>query len=118
MGKRPTRTGNAARWVAALCCLLALLWALPSATVHVPGPPSERQPIMVMEHGHAHSPAMDLLWAMHGHSHEVMDHDHSPAIPPLASTALPVREPVTVVADRVSEGGPATVYRIERPPRG
>lgn len=73
---------------------------------------------MVVEHGHSHSPAMDLLWALHGHSHDVADHDHSPAIPPLPPTVTLVRDPVALVTAGVPEPGPPTAYRIERPPRG
>lgn len=32
---------------------------------------------MVAEHGHSHGFHEDLSWAMHGHDHEKIDHDHS-----------------------------------------
>ncbi|ORE90531.1 hypothetical protein ATO13_22536 [Stappia sp. 22II-S9-Z10] len=124
MGKGSHRMvkGPGSRLIVALCCLLVSLWALQPAsahlTVHAPGSPSERQVIMTVEHGHAHSPVLDLLWALHGHSHDAADHDHNPAITPLPPAAPSVREPVVVMAARATEGGPAVVYRIERPPRG
>lgn len=35
---------------------------------------------MIEDHGHSHGFAEDLLWAMHGHDHDDMDHDHSPVV--------------------------------------
>ena len=34
----------------------------------------------VAEHGHSHGILEDLLWALHGHDHDEIDHDHSPLV--------------------------------------
>lgn len=72
----------------------------------------------IESHGHAHgSLAEDIYWAMHGHSHDAADHDHSPAILLLVRRTVavaPVRD-----AWRFAQAPPAPSrsFRIERPPR-
>lgn len=44
---------------------------------------------MVANHGHSHGPEEDLIWAMHGHGHDVTDHDHGSAV--LSRAAMPSR---------------------------
>lgn len=35
---------------------------------------------MIEDHGHSHGLEIDLLWAMHGHQHDLADHDHNAAV--------------------------------------
>ncbi len=71
---------------------------------------------MVAEHGHSHGFAEDLLWAMHGHDHDEMDHDHSPLVLNVAMHDFSVpkynewRQPPP---KNIS----STTFLIERPPR-
>lgn len=37
------------------------------------------QPQMTADHGHSHGEIADLFWQLHGHGHNVIDHDHSHA---------------------------------------
>lgn len=64
-----------------LAASFAVLSALPSLN-HAPRVLDTLQTHIEMtaEHGHSHGFAEDLLWAMHGHDHDEMDHDHSPVM--------------------------------------
>lgn len=71
---------------------------------------------MVAEHGHAHGFAEDLLWAIHGHEHDKMDHDHSPLV--LSSARHEFSIPIhkdwrQTLPDFMSSPD----FLIERPPR-
>ena len=73
---------------------------------------------MIAEHGHSHGLEEDLLWAMHGHSHDSVDHDHSQAVvtvPDMGST--PVQIYKTAWRLNAATANPLRVYLIERPPR-
>ena len=73
---------------------------------------------MIETHGHAHgSLAEDVYWAMHGHSHDTADHDHSPAVLTLAMRETAFAPPRDLWRPRVASTGPTRVFRIERPPR-
>ena len=64
--------------LAAVICLSVAIWSvLPTAT-HVPIVLETLQDHaeMIATHGHSHGLAEDLSWALHGHSHDEMDHDH------------------------------------------
>jgi len=72
---------------------------------------------MVAKHGHSHGFAEDLLWALHGHTHDVADHDHSPVV-----LLRPLSVRLGIVSQSVSR--PSTVDHaaigpspFERPPR-
>lgn len=72
---------------------------------------------MIAEHGHSHGFEEDILWALHGHSHDVADHDHNPAVlvmPDLAG--LSFEEGDTWRGYRAMDA-PNRIFRIERPPR-
>jgi hypothetical protein len=72
---------------------------------------------MIADHGHSHGFEEDLYWAMHGHSHEAADHDHSQAfVTPGDRTHLASahRDAWRI---RASSDGHHVNFRIERPPR-
>ncbi len=77
---------------------------------------SERSQIMG-DHGHSHGEALDNYWALHGHSHDAVDHDHSSAI------LFLVAEAESVVRFRLPDAlepfldKPDPIYRLDRPPR-
>ncbi|WP_419905854.1 hypothetical protein [Kiloniella sp.] len=71
----------------------------------------------VESHGHSHGFEEDLFWAMHGHSHDVADHDHNQVFLFVSLTnnyPLLLRGPWLKVD---SVAGPEGHFRIERPPR-
>jgi len=71
---------------------------------------------MVADHGHSHGFIEDLLWAIHGHSHDAVDHDHSPAMPVFVNSAL-FPENRDVWQSGVSKNKTSYAFLIERPPR-
>lgn len=73
------------------------------------------------DHGHDHDPAEDLddlSWLLHGHGHDVVDHDHSPIVllRPMERKAL--REQRTRWRLPTARAPSALHRRLERPPRG
>ncbi len=72
---------------------------------------------LVEDHGHSHGLEEDLFWAMHGHSHDVADHDHNQTF--LSSVPGTAPELHTGEAWRMlaSADGPTRQFRIDRPPR-
>jgi len=76
-------TLQAARKCLALAlCLSMLLWSVQPATSHVPAilDVLGEHAQMIEDHGHSHGLEEDLAWAMHGHSHDAADHDHSSVV--------------------------------------
>ena len=71
---------------------------------------------MIEEHGHSHGFEEDLLWAMHGHSHDAMDHDHSPVMLTLVKASVPA-ESRNVPKPGISTNESTLTFLIERPPR-
>lgn len=115
-----TRITKWTRLIAAsLCGLALLLSATVAQTGHVPKVLQvlEDHAEMIADHGHSHGLEEDLAWAIHGHSHDKTDHDHSQAVL-IQNRALPTPTAVGVTwhAAAVSEWSPP-VFRMERPPR-
>ncbi len=105
--------------VAALSCILVVLWSvLPTAT-HVPTvlETLQQHAETIASHGHSHGLEEDLIWAMHGHSHDALDHDHSQAI------VIPLRHAVRFNETNAEWRGLSQpdraqpVFRLEKPPR-
>ncbi len=63
-------------------CLSVLFWSLQPATAHTPAilDVLGEHAQMIEKHGHSHGLEEDLAWAMHGHSHDAADHDHSSVV--------------------------------------
>ena len=104
---------------AALLALSVVMWSVVPATSHTPAilETLQKHAEMIAEHGHTHGLEEELYWAMHGHSHDAADHDHSPAV----LFPAPSPEPFSGHRDLwrlpVAADGPHRVFRIERPPR-
>lgn len=104
---------------AVLLCLSLMVWSVMPTMSHTPTVVETIQDHleMIADHGHSHGFKEDLYWAMHGHSHDVADHDHNQ--PFFASGCG--SDPVTAHRDawrlRASPGGSDRRFRIERPPR-
>lgn len=116
-----TRSGQilAGRILTALLCLSLVGWSILPTLSHVPrlAETLSEHAQMSAEHGHSHGLQEDLLQALHGHSHDAVDHDHSPALAvaaaggdvwPCAQDAGPLW---------AARSGPHRFFRIERPPR-
>jgi len=105
--------------VTTLLCLSLIVWTITPVPTHTPTILETIQDHieMVAEHGHSHGFEEDLFWAIHGHGHNVADHDHGQAF--LALGGLSASLPVTQEAWRTgaSPGDPGHSFRIERPPR-
>lgn len=105
---------------AMLLCAAILVWSVTPTTSHVPAVLDllQEHSEMIADHGHSHGLEEDLAWAMHGHSHDGVDHDHSQAIA-LApyTTAQPMEIYKTAWHLSSASVNPSRIYLIERPPR-
>lgn len=103
----------------ALLCLSLLCWSILPSLSHVPriAETLNEHAQMIADHGHSHGFQEDLLWALHGHSHDAVDHDHSPALAVMAASGgiWPAAQDAWRL--RASQSGPHRIFRIERPPR-
>ncbi len=103
---------------AALCCAF-MAWSMNPDVGHLPKLLTvlEGYGQVVADHGHTHGIIEDFLWAMHGHPHDLADHDHGtellPSVaappPPLTHRRPPPAQP--------ANGVPSPIFRFDRPPR-
>lgn len=110
---------NGRRAFAALLCLSLIVWSVMPAATHAPTVFETNQDHreMIADHGHSHGFEEDLYWAMHGHSHDVADHDHSQALLTLDDRSHPTYAYQDAWRLKASHGGGHHTFRIERPPR-
>lgn len=105
--------------VIALLCVVALIAAAAVPTPHVPrlllvlSDHAE----MVAEHGHSHGLEEDIAWALHGHSHEKLDHDHFSALLPSPEGMMTNLPTDTLWRSPDAGHHPPPVHRELRPPR-
>lgn len=113
------RWTNGRQIIAALLCLSLTVWSFLPSVSHVPkiADVLEEHAQTVADHGHSHGLQEDLLWALHGHSHDADSHDHSPALMLHPDRISIIRVPRDAWHLRPSLSGPHRVFRIERPPR-
>lgn len=71
---------------------------------------------MIASHGHSHGFEEDLIWSMHGHSHDVADHDHSQAVLTQARPDATAVETSTTWHGRALAYWSAPLFLLERPP--
>ncbi|WP_171123257.1 MULTISPECIES: hypothetical protein [unclassified Ruegeria] len=100
-------------------CLALVVWSVTPSFSHAPAIFETIQDHleMVEDHGHSHGFEEDLFWAMHGHSHDVADHDHNQAFLAPSRGSEPssaFSEPWLRIA---ATDGPSRQFRIDRPPR-
>ena len=113
------RTKPWRRACAFMVCLAVALWAVVPLPPHVPTlfDTLQEHAAFIAEHGHSHGFEEDLAAAMHGHSHDAMEHDHS-----VATLSLVPRTQITCFGRDLDRPRPSwacsgIVPRIERPPR-
>lgn len=102
-----------------ILCLSLAVWSAAPSFAHAPVIIDTLQDHldMIKDHGHSHGFDEDIFWAMHGHSHDVVDHDHSQAFLVGGNKADPNPDLTTTWRVRLSLDGPTRKFRIERPPR-
>lgn len=103
-----------------LLCAAVLVWSIVPATSHAPAVLEvlQEHSEMVADHGHSHGLEEDLLWAIHGHSHDSLDHDHSQAVvfaPDLGAARVTTYKAAWRL--RADGANPLRLHLIERPPR-
>ena len=72
---------------------------------------------MIADHGHSHGFEEDLYIALHGHSPEAADHDHSEVMPGPAVAPRLANGYRDADGPPPARAGPSRMFRIERPPR-
>lgn len=104
---------------AAVLSLALAIWSIAPSFAHAPAIFETVQDHleMIQDHGHSHGFEEDLYWAMHGHSHDVVDHDHSQAFLVGGNKADPYPDLATTWRISLSLNGPTRQFRIDRPPR-
>ena len=107
------------RLFAVLTCTALVVWSVMPSFTHAPTLFETIQDHleMVEDHGHSHGFEEDLYWAMHGHSHDVADHDHNQAFLTYGRSSEPYAEVSEAWLRIASTGGPSRQFRIDRPPR-
>lgn len=103
----------------ALSCIALLIWSAAPTSSHVPDfiEILQKHAEMIAEHGHSHGLEEDMIWAMHGHTHDAADHDHSQVV------LMPTRISLSFSETSVEWLGPSRenwsppLFRLERPPR-
>ena len=107
------------RFFAILTCLAWLVRSVVPSFTHAPTVFETIQDHleMVEDHGHSHGFEEDLYWAIHGHSHDVADHDHNQAFLSPGRSAEPSSEFSEPWLRIASTSGPTRQFRIDRPPR-
>ena len=123
MGRQTKMTSGVAAFgrqaFAALLCLSLFVWSTTPAATHAPTVFETIQDHLAMaaDHGHSHGFQEDLYWAMHGHSHDVADHDHSQALLALGNRSHPASAHRDAWRLKASPGRGQRIFQIERPPR-
>lgn len=112
-------TGSMQQVFVTVLCLSLAIWSAAPSFSHAPSiiETVQEHLDMIKDHGHSHGFEEDIFWAMHGHSHDVVDHDHSQAFLVVGDKAAPNPELTTTWRIRLSLNGPTRQFRIERPPR-
>lgn len=105
--------------LAALLCLSLVVWSIVPSASHTPSvfDVVAEHAEMIAEHGHSHGFEADFYAALHGHSHDVADHDHSQALLAFGASAHQSWGYRDNFRLHPSSGGPHRAYLIERPPR-
>lgn len=111
-------TGTAV--IATLLCAAVFVWSVMPTTSHAPAilEVLQEHAEKVFDHGHSHGLEEDLAWAVHGHNHDSVDHDHSQAVV-VGNNLSPQPLDIYKTAWRLSSTTSDTLkrYQIERPPR-
>ncbi|WP_054463519.1 hypothetical protein [Phaeobacter sp. 11ANDIMAR09] len=107
------------RMLLSVACFGLIIWTLAPSTAHVPQlvEPLQEHVEMITSHGHSHGLEEEMMWAMHGHSHDAADHDHTQAAlfpAQITQTSFDAR---AAWRGRLSGRWSSLLYRLDRPPR-
>lgn len=107
------------RSFAALLFVALVAWSLVPSSSHASAVFETIQNHLetIADHGHSHGFEEDLYWAMHGHSHDAADHDHSQALLMPGPGSLPTDAYRGAWRLSAAPGGPYSGFLLERPPR-
>lgn len=102
-----------------LACVALTVWTAVPSTAHVPKviETLQEHAEMVASHGHSHGLEEDIIWAMHGHSHDAADHDHTQAVFTQTHTSNVLFEARAAWRGFPEVHWAPPLYRLERPPR-
>ena len=120
VSKQTARLASRWRRICAVAVGLSILfWAALPVPPHVTSlfETLQEHRLFMAEHGHAHGFEEDLAAALHGHSHDAVEHDHSVAMltfPPHPQAPTSLGEGVRPPPDAAISD---FVFRIDRPPR-
>ena len=105
--------------LAVVICLSVAVWSILPMATHVPDVLDTLQDHaeMIATHGHSHGLAEDLAWALHGHSHDAMDHDHNQAFLTAAQDSVALDHGADLWRFHPAPDMAYRVFRIDRPPR-
>ena len=103
----------------AFLCLSLIVWSVMPSFTHAPSVFETIQDHMTMveEHGHSHGFEEDLYWALHGHSHDVVDHDHNQVLLLTGTSSVLKVDFRENWQGLISTLSPSRQFLIERPPR-
>ena len=107
------------RYLAGLLCVCLCVWTTVPAAAHTPKFLETVQDHlqMIEDHGHSHGLEVDLLWAMHGHQHDLADHDHNSAVLGKFAPKSPAVFDGASWNFPNSDASSVLVFPPERPPR-
>lgn len=102
-----------------LACVALVVWTVAPTASHAPKiiETLQEHAEMIATHGHSHGLEEDLIWAMHGHSHDVADHDHTQAVFTQTRTAQVFEKTRATWRGLASSHWSPPLFRLERPPR-
>ena len=105
--------------LAAVICMSVAVWSILPTVNHVPSVLETLQDHaeMIAAHGHSHGLAEDLSWALHGHSHDAMDHDHNQAFLTVSHDDRAMDHGADRWRFHPAPDRQSHVFRIDRPPR-
>jgi hypothetical protein len=97
---------------------MLVAWTVAPSASHAPKlpQPAEHLTETAADHGHSHGLEEDLFQALHGHDHDVADHDHSQAALPMRMV-LNRAGPLAPWPGYVATHRTPPDYRLRRPPR-
>jgi len=72
---------------------------------------------MIEDHGHSHGLEIDLLWAMHGHQHDLADHDHNTAVLAKSGPKSPLVFDDSPWVFSIGDASSILIHPPERPPK-
>ncbi|WP_306142598.1 hypothetical protein [Roseibium sp. MMSF_3412] len=108
------------RFLTGVVCMCLCVWTTVPSASHTPKilETVQEHLQLIEDHGHSHGFEIDLLWAMHGHQHDLADHDHNTAVLVKSGPKSPHVFDTSSWRLPVSDAKSALTSPPKRPPRG